>query len=64
MNSLFEKTGARPETSIMLGDHLEADIMGAKNAGMDQVFVNHVGAEVKFNPTYVVYALDELKEIF
>lgn len=50
--------------SIMIGDDQEVDILGAQQAGIDQVFVNHVGAEVKFNPTYVVYSLNELKDIF
>lgn len=59
----FRKTGARPETSIMLGDHLEADIMGAKNAGMDQVFVNHIREKASFTPTYTVYSLKEIMEI-
>ena len=33
------------EESIMIGDNLNADIFGAKNAGMDTVFVNHINAE-------------------
>jgi putative hydrolase of the HAD superfamily len=47
----------------MLGDHLEADIMGAKNAGMDQVFVNHIRETASFAPTYTVYSLKEIMEI-
>lgn len=36
----LEKTGANIENTIMIGDDLEADILGAKNIGMDQVYVN------------------------
>ncbi|MFN0032660.1 MAG: YjjG family noncanonical pyrimidine nucleotidase [Flavobacteriales bacterium] len=35
----MEKTAARPETSLMIGDDWEADIVGARNYGMDQCWV-------------------------
>ena len=38
----FQKTGAKPEESIMIGDTIEVDILGALNAGIDQVHVNHL----------------------
>jgi len=59
------KTGATIADSIMLGDTLDADIQGAMNAGMDQVFVNHLGVtEMEIKPTYVVNSLKELEQIF
>ncbi|HEX7905801.1 MAG TPA: YjjG family noncanonical pyrimidine nucleotidase [Chitinophagaceae bacterium] len=65
----FNKTGARPEESIMIGDTIEVDILGAMNAGIDQVHVNHLTKEPivvmdKKLPTYTVYSLKELEEIF
>lgn len=60
----FERTKALPEHSIMIGDSIEADIMGAINAGIDQVFVNHLNIEVEVKPTYTVYSLKELENIF
>ncbi len=60
----LRKTGASLEESIMLVDDLEADIGGAKNAGMDQVFVNHSSLSAFIKPTYTIYALRELKQIF
>ncbi|KYP15726.1 YjjG family noncanonical pyrimidine nucleotidase [Flavihumibacter sp. CACIAM 22H1] len=60
----FRVTGAVPETSIMIGDHLEADILGAKNAGMDQVFVNHIKITPSISPTYTVYGLEEMMALF
>ncbi len=48
---------------IMIGDNLEADIMGAKNARMDCVFVNHVNAGKSDLPTYTVTHLRELEDI-
>lgn len=60
----FEKTGANPKESIMLGDSIEVDIIGAIKAGIDQVFINHLGIEPKIKPTYTVTSLKQLKEIF
>jgi putative hydrolase of the HAD superfamily len=60
----FEKTGAIPEESIMLGDSIEVDILGAMNAGIDQVFINHLQIPITIKPTFVVNSLKELEEIF
>lgn len=49
---------------IMIGDSIEVDIQGAMNAGMDQVFVNHLCVDCDIQPTYIVKSLMELKEIF
>ena len=60
----FERTGADPSESIMLGDSIEVDIIGAMNAGIDQVFINHLNIPIDIKPTYVVRSLKELEEIF
>lgn len=60
----FGKTGATAASSIMLGDTLDVDIQGAMNAGMDQVFVNHLGVDTDLKPTYTVHSLKELETIF
>ncbi len=64
----FQRTGASPSESIMIGDTIEVDILGAVNAGIDQVHVNHLTKEVQLvngkAPTYTVYSLKELESIF
>lgn len=60
----FQKTGAQKEESIMLGDSVEIDIQGAINAGIDQVYVNHLNQAPAVQPTYTVYSLKELENIF
>ena len=58
------KTGAHLNESIMIGDNLEADIAGAINAGMDSIFVNHLGVETNgLHPTYIIHHLQELEAI-
>jgi putative hydrolase of the HAD superfamily len=60
----LHKTGGKIEESIMIGDNLDADILGAKNAGMDSIFVNHINAECNAEPTYIIRHLKELESIF
>jgi putative hydrolase of the HAD superfamily len=60
----LRKTRAQLHESIMIGDTPEVDILGAKNAGMDQVFVNHLRISVEEQPTYTVHSLKELETIF
>jgi putative hydrolase of the HAD superfamily len=56
--------GADLNNSIMIGDNLDADIQGAINAGMDNIFVNHIKASTTLTPTYTVTHLSELEKIF
>lgn len=60
----LNKTGANAKNSIMIGDNLDADIQGGINAGLDTVFVNHINAATHIQPTYTIFHLKELEEIF
>lgn len=60
----LQKSGAEVGNSIMIGDSIEVDIMGAMNIGMDQVHVNFTGAEQEVKPTYTVTSLEQLTKIF
>lgn len=60
----FQKSNANPGESIMIGDNIEVDIVGAMNVGIDQVFVNHNQIEPRIKATYTVYSLKELENIF
>jgi len=64
----FNKTGATPEESIMIGDTMEVDILGAMNARIDQMHVNHLSDKPEsINgklPTHTVFSLKELEGIF
>ncbi|MEO6453005.1 MAG: YjjG family noncanonical pyrimidine nucleotidase [Ginsengibacter sp.] len=55
--------GANLSESIMIGDNPDADIQGAINAGMDNIFVNHTGITILINPTYTIRTLQELQDI-
>lgn len=60
----FKQTGANPAESIMLGDSIDVDILGAMKAGIDQVFINHLNISIDIKPTYIVSSLKELEKIF
>jgi len=60
----LEKCKTCKEECIMIGDNLDADIQGAINVGIDTVFVNHLNVEPHIQPTYMIYHLKELEDIF
>ena len=62
----FQKTGAQPETTLMIGDNLDTDIRGARDAGMRTIFFNRFPDD--FTPPegasdYTVTRLAEIQEI-
>ena len=57
----FEKAGARPEESLMIGDDLEVDILGAKTVGMDGVFCNYDSVLHNGEITYEIKEFLEIK---
>lgn len=57
----LNKTGATVDESLMIGDTLDVDVLGALNIGMDAVHVNYNSLEQEVEPTYTIYHLRELK---
>lgn len=61
----FEASDAEPNESIMIGDDFEADIMGAKKVGMDQVYYKQSALpKERKEATFTISRLDEMKAIF
>lgn len=55
---------AEPKSCIMIGDSYAADIEGAKNAGIDQIYYPlHFPAPAGQTATHIISRLKELKEI-
>jgi YjjG family noncanonical pyrimidine nucleotidase len=63
-NYSLNLAGASKEESIMIGDHLEADIIGAREAGLDQVYYNPLAKPHSEKITYEVRHLNELIPLF
>lgn len=57
-------TNSRRSESLMIGDSWDADIVGARNSRIDQLWLNPQNHPAKeFAPTYTVKSLKEIKEI-
>jgi putative hydrolase of the HAD superfamily len=56
----LRKTGALAEESIMIGDDLEVDMAGARQMGIDQLYVNHDKKQHSEPVTMEVFSLDEI----
>jgi putative hydrolase of the HAD superfamily len=60
----LNKVNASPEECIMIGDDLKIDILGAKNAGIDQIFFNVDNVKHNENITFEIDSLKQIIEIF
>lgn len=54
---------AKKTESIMIGDDLKVDIIGAKNFGIDTIFCNFLNAEKSNEATHQVNALESIVKI-
>ena len=63
----FKQTGAKPETTLMIGDNMLTDIQGAMAVGIDALLFNRWGYDIKSGdpeaPTFVVSELLDIKQI-
>ena len=59
----LKNIGANVGECIMIGDDYKVDILGAKNIGMDQIFVNFNNVSGNFISTYIVSSLKEIQLI-
>lgn len=55
------RSGATARESLMIGDNLECDVLGAYNAGIDQVYFNPAQRRHSAEVTYEISCLSELK---
>jgi putative hydrolase of the HAD superfamily len=59
----LKRVNAKKKESIMIGDDYEIDIVGARNAGIDQVFFNPNHLKTSESATYEIHSLRELQTI-
>ena len=57
----LQAAGAGAPESLMIGDNLECDVLGAHNAGIDQVYFNPAKRRHFVQTTYEISSLDELR---
>jgi putative hydrolase of the HAD superfamily len=59
----LQQIKARPEHCIMIGDSLDADILGARNASLDHVFYNYEKLVHTEKPMHEINCLSELMHL-
>ena len=59
----FQRSGAHRETTLMIGDNLQTDIMGALNAGIDAMLFNRWNVDVDDSSQRPTFIVNNLKEI-
>jgi len=59
---ILEKLQVKPEESLMIGNNFTADIVGAKRAGMDAVYLD-LGTNKKTNEVRPDFRVTSLKDI-
>lgn len=60
----FRQTGAQKETTLMIGDNFQTDILGAKHAGLDTAYFNrYPDYPAPESVTYEVTRLSQLMDV-
>ncbi len=60
---MLRQIDAHSEACVMIGDNLETDVLGARNAGIDQIFYNPGRTKHHESVTYEIACLSELQDI-
>lgn len=60
----LEKAKAISKDCIMIGDNLQADVLGASGVQMDQVYYNRHNLKHAERPSFEITCLSELQKIF
>lgn len=58
---ICKKLDSKPEECIMIGDRIESDITGARNAGMKHIFVGDTQNYINKNVNIIIKDLKEIK---
>lgn len=62
----LRRSGASRDTTLMIGDNLQTDVLGALNAGIDAMLFNRWSVETKDTvpkPTFIVDSLRDIMKI-
>ena len=56
-------SGAKRESTLMIGDNLQTDVLGAMNAGLDAMLFNRWGVDLSQSAQAPTFAVESLRDI-
>ncbi len=56
----LKRAGVRPHEALMIGDDLEADVIGAQKAGLEAIYFNPAKAETQHTANHEVHELSQI----
>ena len=59
----LRQSGAALDTTLMIGDNLQTDILGARHAGIDALLFNRWNVDIKESPQVPMFVVDHLRDI-
>lgn len=59
----LRQSGAALDTTLMIGDNLQTDILGALHAGIDALLFNRWNVDIKECPQVPTFVVDHLRDI-
>ena len=59
----MKTSGAERQSTLMIGDNLQTDILGALNAGLDAMLFNRWNVDAKSIPQTPTYVVENLRDI-
>jgi FMN phosphatase YigB (HAD superfamily) len=59
----MQRADTQPQHCVMIGDNMNTDIAGARDAGMDQIFFNPNRKHTREKATHQIFDLKELMSI-
>jgi len=59
----LKKANAKAEESLMVGDDIDVDVLGARNMGMDQVYCNYDKIAHNSDITFEIFQFSDLEKI-
>ncbi|MBP5340558.1 MAG: YjjG family noncanonical pyrimidine nucleotidase [Prevotella sp.] len=59
----LQHAAAQPATTLMIGDNLQTDILGALHAGLDAMLFNRWNVDLSESPQSPTYVVDRLQDI-
>ena len=59
----LENLGIEGYEAVHVGDSLDDDVQGAKNAGMEAIWIERLSEEINVQPDHIIHSIKELTSL-